>query len=280
VVDALTGMETERQGSVIPKQSPLQIQKAVIFGIFIREIGNRFGRYTLGYLWAPLEPFIYVAVLSVIRGAFSGAPLAGLPVPLFFASGVLPFILFRIIPITSLSCVESNLGLFNYQRVKPADVFVARFILENLIIISVSLLIFPLLYIIGQEFEINSPLRFFGVYALFLMFIAGLGLMFTVLGPLWVEAKKVMPLFFRPLFFISGIFFSLSSIPSSFRYAFTWNPVLHALELLRDSAFVGYDLAPEVSVRYLATAAVLSFAFGICIYRLFRIKIVTSGTIK
>ena len=273
-------MQEDTEGFIVPKQTPWQIQRAVVFGIFIRELENRFGRYTLGYLWAPLEPFIYVVVMSVVRGAFTSAPMAGLPVAVFFASGVLPYILFRIVPITSLSCVDSNLGLFNYQRVKPADVFVARFILENLIIISVSLLIFPLLYVLGQEFEINNPLRFFGVYALFLMFIAGLGLMFTVLGPLWVEAKKVMPLLFRPLFFISGIFFSLSSIPSSFRFAFTWNPVLHALELLRDSAFVGYDLAPEVSVRYLATAAVLSFALGICIYRLFRIKIVTSGTIK
>jgi capsular polysaccharide transport system permease protein len=265
---------------VVPKQTPWQIQRAVVFGIFIREIENRFGRYTLGYLWAPLEPFIYVAVMTVIRGAFSGAPMAGLPSPVFFASGVLPFILFRIIPITSLSSVESNLGLFNYQRVKPADVFVARFILENLIILFVGLVIFPLLHLIGLEFEINSPLRFFGIYGLFLMFIAGLGLMFTVLGPLWVEAKKVIPLFLRPFFYISGLFFSLSSIPSSFRSAFTWNPVLHALELLRDSAFKGYDLAPEVSLRYLATSAILSFALGLCVYRLFRMKIVTSGTIK
>jgi len=273
-------MESVADSRVIPKQSPWQIQRAVVFGIFIREIENRFGRYTLGYLWAPLEPFIYVAVLTALRGAFYGGPVAGLPAPVFFAAGVLPFILFRIVPITSLSCVESNLGLFNYQRVKPADVFVARFILENLIILSVSLLIFPLLRLCGMEFEMNDPLRFFGVVALFLMFIAGLGLMFTVLGPVWEEAKKVMPLFFRPLFFISGIFFPLASIPTVFRPALTWNPVIHALELIRDSAFRGYDLAPEVSLNYLAATAVISLTLGLCLYRLFRIKIVTSGTIK
>lgn len=280
MVDALTGMETERQGSVIPKQSPWQIQRAVVFGVFIREIQNRFGRYTLGYLWAPLEPLVYLVVLCAIRGALSGALIAGLPPAIFFASGLLPFILFRMIPITSLSCVESNMGLFNYQRVKPADIFVARFILECLIILSVAVCLFPLLGLIGNQFELNDPLRFFGVYALFLMFIAGLGLMFTVLGPLWVEAKKVMPLVFRPFFFISGIFFALSSLPPAVRPLLTWNPVLHALELMRFYAFKGYVLASEVSLSFLTACALISFASGLAVYRLFHIKIVTSGTIK
>jgi capsular polysaccharide transport system permease protein len=265
---------------VVAKQTPWQIQRAVVFGVFIREIQNRFGRYTLGYLWAPLEPLVYLIVLCAIRGKLSGAPIAGLPPAIFFASGLLPFILFRMIPITSLSCVESNMGLFNYQRVKPADIFAARFILECLIILSVAVCLFPLLALIGNPFELNDPLAFFGVCSLFLMFVAGLGLHFTVLGPLWVEAKKVMPLVFRPFFFISGIFFALSSLPPAARPLLTWNPLLHALELIRFYAFKGYVLAPEVSLAFLAACALISFASGLAVYRLVRIKIVTSGTIK
>ena len=264
----------------IEKQSAWQIQRAVVFGLFIREIQNRFGRYALGYLWAPLEPFVYVAVLSSIRAFLSDAPIAGLPAAVFFASGILPFILFRMIPITSLSCVESNLGLLNYQRVKPADIFVARFILECVIIILVSLVLIPLLFALGHEFELNEPLGLFGVLSVFLMFLAGLGLHFTVLGPLWIEAKKVMPLIMRPFFFISGIFFALSSLPPLVRPWLTWNPVLHALELIRYYAFEGYVLASEVSYSYLVACAFISFASGLAVYRLFRIKIVTSGTIK
>lgn len=264
----------------IARQSPWQIQRAVVFGVFIREIENRFGRYTLGYLWAPLEPLVYIAAMSLLRAKLSSGPLAGISSTVFFASGILPFILFRMIPITSLSCVEANQSLFNYQRVKPADVFIARFILESLVIICVTLIIFPVFKTIGIPYTLNDPLGFFGVTLLFLMFIAGLGLMCVVLGPYWIEAKKVMPLFIRPFFFISGIFFPLVSIPPNFRWAFDWNPVMHALELMRASAFQGYQLAPEINVHFLFFSAVISFSMGLAIYRMFRVKIVTSGTIK
>ncbi|MCC5840540.1 MAG: ABC transporter permease [Opitutales bacterium] len=264
----------------IHRQSAWQIQRSVVFGIFIRELENRFGRYALGYLWAPLEPLVYVIVLSLVRGRFAAGDIGGISPVVFFASGVLGYIFFRQIPITSLSCVESNQGLFNYQRVKPADIFVARFILESLIILFVAVLLFPLLLGVGQDFTINDPLRLFAVLATFLVFVAGLGLTCTALGPLWIEAKKVLPLLIRPMFFISGIFFPLVSVPVALRSYLTWNPVLHALELTRDAAFVGYNLAPEVSFSFLFWCAVISFAFGLSVYRLLRIKIVTSGTIR
>jgi capsular polysaccharide transport system permease protein len=265
---------------VIPKQSPWQIQRSVVFGIFLREIQNRFGRYTLGYLWAPLEPFIYILVLSLIRGKFSGGTIAGISPVVFFSAGVLPFILFRIIPTTSLSCIESNQGLFNYQRVKPADVFAARVILECLIVLTVAVVLFPLLSVMGQDFHMHDPLRLICVLVLFLMFVCGVGLLCVVVGPMWLEAKKVMPLVIRPFFFISGIFFPLVSIPQEFRSALTWNPLLHALELIRAAAFEGYQLAPEVSLSYLFDCSLISLFLGLAVYRIFRIKIVTSGTIK
>jgi capsular polysaccharide transport system permease protein len=264
----------------IHRQSAWEIQRSVVFGIFIRELENRFGRYALGYLWAPLEPLLFVIVLSLVRGRFAAGDIGGISPVVFFATGVLAYIFFRQVPLTSLSCVESNQGLFNYQRVKPADIFVARFILESLIIIFVALLLFPILLNVGQEFMIHDPLRLFAVLATFLMFVAGLGLACTALGPLWIESKKVLPLFIRPLFFLSGVFFPLVSVPVGLRGYLTWNPLLHALELIRDAAFVGYNLAPEISFPFLFWCAIISFALGLSIYRLMRIKIVTSGTIR
>lgn len=274
-------MSSEGTGnSVVRRQTPWEIQCSVVFGIFNRELANRFGRFSLGYLWAPLEPLLYIAVLSVIRMQVGEGPIAGISPVVFFASGVLPFILFQIVQITSLSCVESNLGLFNYQRVKPFDVFVARFLLEILIIVSVAILLFPALKILGQDFAFNDILYFGVVVTLFLMLVAGLGLCCTVLGPFWNEAKKILPNIIRPFFFVSGIFFPLSSIPFELREYLLWNPLLHSLELIRDSAFEGYELAPEISLNYLFWWALGSLTLGMVLYRIFRVKIVTSGTIK
>lgn len=265
--------------SAIPKQTPWEIQKSVVFAVFIRELNARFGRFTLGYLWALLEPLFFVMVLSFMRGRFTGAPMAGLPQVVFFASGVLPFLLFRNIAISSISSVEANHGLFNYQRVKASDVFAARFLLELLIIIVVSLLIFASLPFLGQSFRHNDTLQTLAVLTLLLLFTAGIGLIFSVLGPIWVEAKKVLPMILRPLMFISGIFFPINSIPPSVRDYFLWNPILHALELLRGAAFVGHT-SHEASWSYLFWSSSLTFALGLAIYRLYRVHILTSGTIR
>lgn len=264
----------------IRRQSPWQIQCSVIFGVFNRELANRFGRFSLGYLWAPLEPLLYIAVLSAIRMQVASGPIAGIDPVVFFASGVLPFILFQIVQITSLSCVESNVGLFNYQRVKPADIFAARFLLEVLIVLTVALLLFPSLYLLGMEFALNDFLYLLGVTVLFLMFVAGMGLICTVLGPFWNESKKILPNVIRPFFFISGIFFPLADIPPELRDKLTWNPLLHALELFRHAAFEGYQLSPEASLNFLFWSALISLTTGLVVYRLCRLKIVTSGTIK
>jgi capsular polysaccharide transport system permease protein len=265
--------------ATIVKQTPWQIQKTVVFAIFIRELQARFGKFTLGYLWALLEPLFFVVVLSFLRGRFTGAPLAGIPYVVFFASGVLPFFLFRNIAISCISAVESNQGLFNYQRVKPSDVFAARSLMELLIIVAVSLIVFPSFHLLGQKFSHNDTLLTLAAVALLLMFTSGVALIFTVLGPLWVEAKKVLPMALRPLFFVSGIFFPISSIPTAAREYFLWNPLLHGIELFRASAFDGFT-STGASWSYLFWSSLLTFTFGLAIYRLYRIRIVTSGTIR
>lgn len=265
--------------TAIPKQTPWEIQKSVVFAIFIRELNARFGRFTLGYLWAILEPLFYVLVLSFVRGRFTNAPIAGLPTPVFFASGVLPFILFRNIVLGSIKCVEANPGLFNYQRVKAADIFVARFMVELLSLLAVALVTFPVLQMLGVPFAYNNFLGVFGISILFLMLTAGVGLVFTVLGPLWPESRKALPLALRPFFYISGLFFPISSIPAVAHDYFLWNPLLHGIELFRVSAFSGYS-SPEASWTYLFWASALSLIFGLAVYRVFRIRIVTSGTTR
>lgn len=265
--------------TAIPKQTPWEIQKSVVFAVFIRELQARFGKFTLGYLWAIIEPLAFIAIMAIVRGKFTGTPIAGLPPMVFFASGILPFFLFRNIAIGAISAVEGNQGLFNYQRVKPADALAARFLLELLIIVAVGLLVFPVFRIIGPEFHYNNTLQTLTLIILLLMFTAGVSLIFTVVGPLWTEAKKVLPIVLRPFFFISGVFFPISGIPPALHDYFLWNPILHALELFRASAFTGYT-STGANWSYLFWSSLLTFAGGLAIYRLYRIRIVTSGAIQ
>lgn len=265
--------------ATISKQSPWEIQKSVIFAVFVRELNTRFGRYQLGYLWALLEPIALISILSSVRMVFGRADIAGLAFPVFFASGIIPYLLFSRIANNSLGAIEGNLGLFNYQRVKPADVFAARALLDFLITVGTALVLLPGLHLIGFEFSWNDTLLVVAVVTCLFVFSSGVGLVLCILGPLWQESKKVVPVLIRPLFFISGIFFPANALPDGLKEYALLNPLLHMTELMRGALFQNYQ-SHEGSFFYFFCWSVGALLFGLCIYRLFRIKVITSGSIR
>ena len=97
-----------------------QIQKAVFFALFRRELQTRFGGYRLGYFWALIEPLSHIimlcALFSLIR---SSDEIYRAPFPVFFALGILSFFIFQKIAVNSQNSIRVNLGLFGYRQVKP-----------------------------------------------------------------------------------------------------------------------------------------------------------------
>ncbi len=263
----------------IEHQSPWQIQRAVVFSIFIRELRTRFGRYRLGYLWAILEPISLIVILSAVRLIFGEDEIAGLPFPVFFASGITAYLLFSHITTSSLYAVESNQGLFNYQRVKPFDVFFARALLELLISVGTAVIILPTLYFLGFQFRWNDTLLLVGVIACLFAFSFGIGLIAGIVGPLWRESQKIIPVLIRPFFFISGIFFAASGVPEHLRSLALINPLLQATELLRSAMFLDYN-SHEGSLFILFIWALASLFTGLGLYRLLGRSLITSGKIR
>lgn len=264
---------------VIQQQTPWEMQKAVLFAIFVRELGARFGRFRLGYLWAILEPVAMVSVLCGVRVLFGNEDIEGLGFPVFFASGVLGYLLFQHIAIGALGAVEANQSLFNYQRVKPADTVLARALLEFVVFLATTAVILLGLAWLGYIFHWRDTVLFFGTLGGLLMLSLGLGFALSVMGPLWQESKKIVPVLLRPMFFISGIFFSANSLPESWKFWAMINPLLHASELLRRAMFLEYT-SEEGSLAYLWMWGLVSMFLGLCLYRVYRVKVVTSGSIR
>jgi len=271
--------EQETPSLRVGHQTPWQIQRSVIFSIFIRELRTRFGRYRLGYLWAILEPISLIVILSAVRLLFGEDEIAGLPFPVFFASGITAYLLFNHIATSSLYAIESNQGLFNYQRVKPFDVFFARALLELLIAIGTTTIILPVLYLMGYRYTWNDALFLVAVAASLFAFSFGVGLIVGIIGPLWRESQKIIPVLIRPFFFISGIFFAAGDVPENLRGLALLNPLLQATELLRQALFLDYS-SHEGSFFILFFWALVSLFSGLLFYRIFGRTLITSGKIR
>ena len=89
------------------------------------------------------------------------------------------------------------------------------------------------------------------------------------------DVAQVVPIILRPLYFISGVFFSVEVIPSEYRPWLLWNPVLHALEIIRGAYFTAID-THYGDPGYLAVWVVASLALGLVTFHVYRNRMVAS----
>ena len=254
------------------QRSCAEVLKDVVFALFFRELKTRFGPYRLGLAWAFIEPMSFVLILTAIRslarsGSFFGGELHTIPFPVFFLLGYVPYQMFSKLLTQSAQAINANQGLFNYRQVRPIDAILARALLEILIFSGVVLLFMLCFRWFGFAVTIDSPLQFITVFLVLALFSGGIGLIVCVGQLRFPELGKAIPIITRPLFFISGVFFSLNDVPEKYHYLLTWNPLLHAIELIRNSCYKGFS-ADGVSLNFLTFTALATLFFGLALYRL------------
>lgn len=252
----------------------------VITALMQREMKSRFGRYRLGYLWALLEPMAYVGAFSILRLAFGREGIAGLEFPVFFAMGVIPFMLFSSTVMQSIPLVESNQGLFIYRRIRPYHCVLAHQVLEFLIHGTALLIILAGLHFAGYSSALGK-LWLWGLLLVpvYFLFCLGLAFLCAMLGPLYRESPKIAPVLIRPLFLLSGIFIPAVAIPEKFLPWLWPNPVLQFIELFRFYFFEGYE-TPFDSMLYVFLYSLVLLALGVWVYRRLEAKVLTSGSIR
>jgi len=256
-------------------RSSFQVLRDVTFGLLIRELKTRFGSYRLGYAWALLDPLLMIGLFSAVFGMRGHSGFGGAPAPLFITTGYLPFIFFKNVVNKLQSAVNANKGLFCYRQVTPFSTFIARFILETIVGMMVGgILILGLLWF-GFDAVPNDPLQVILIYMLLMIFSFSLGIVFCITANLVNEVEKFLGLLMMPLMFISCVMYPLASIPAQYQHWFLWNPLVHALELIRSGWIAGY-VSPNASWTYLFGVTLVLLTFAMSSYRLSHRRLIAS----
>ncbi|WP_226662987.1 ABC transporter permease [Microbulbifer aggregans] len=248
------------------QRSPWRIQRDVIHALLIREMKTRFGKWRLGYAWVLLEPAMHIMVLATIFSLLGREFYPGIPTLLFMLGGIAPFIFFSSSFGKGVAAVESNRGLFNYRQLRPFDAVLSRVLLEFAIYVFSLVTLLGILAWFGVVAEFNDFLLLVVVNLLFFGFCFGVSLTMCVVGTKFPEASKFAPMIVRPLYFISGVFFSLEQVPQEYHGYLSWNPLLHMIELTREGLFASYH-GMFANLPYLATSSLAMLAFGLLVYR-------------
>lgn len=249
----------------------LQVQIRVIGALVLREMSVRYGRSQFGYLWALAEPVAYVAIMTSIFTYAERPPPFGDSFALFFALGVISFKLFASTSTQLTSAMIANQALLSYPIVRELDTVFARLILEAMTGLAIFIIFMIGLQIVQGVHGPTHPLRVLQGLSLLILFAFGVGLTNAVIlrrFPSWQQFYRIMT---APLFFLSGLFYSLESLPSQARDILTWNPIIHGVEMVRDGYYSHYRVSDLDGNYLLAWGLALTF-IGMFTERFYRVR--------
>jgi capsular polysaccharide transport system permease protein len=256
-------------------RTPFQIQKAVVFSLFIRELKTRFSRYRIGYLWALLQPTIQILFFYGLFSILHRSTFAEIELPMFLITGIMPWLFFNQMILRSVSAVSSNAGLFSFRHVKPLDTLISRTLLESVISISTYIILILFCGYLGFNIAIEHPLSLILLWMLFIVFCFACSIIIMILLNRFTELDKVISVVMRTMYFVSGIFYTLESLPPAGRAVIQFNPLIHFIELFRSYYFSSFE-APLASLPFISMMTMIILFLGLATYRVFRIKLVQS----
>ena len=245
----------------------LRIQINVLRALIYREFIGRASLVKFGYLGILIEPLgvmaIFLTIFTVIRTRGASEELGVL---LFLITGIVIYTLFNAIAIRSMNSMDANESLFFYRQVQPIDTVYSRTIVEVVIYSVVFIILVIIAYLIRESFIMSDFALLIVSFILISIFSMGIGIFLMIATFRYEWVKSVVQFLLRPLWFISGVFFSLNDIPQNIRPYLSWNPILQSIELARHSFSESYLLNESVSLTYLIQVSLVVFTVSLWLY--------------
>lgn len=216
-------------------------QLHVINALILRETRTRFGKHSLGYIWAFLPPLTQIGLFLFMFSFGGRTPPSKMDPMGFLCTGFLTYFVFTGTLGKAQSAVQSNLALLYFPQVHPLDLVAARCLLESVTLTMVFFFLMLLNTLYTQHLPLDSALQTLSGLGLAAMLGTAIGLCFSSICLVIPTFEHLISPILRPLFWISGLFFSTHELPGYLREIFLWNPVLHVVEITRDGWYKSYD---------------------------------------
>ncbi len=219
----------------------LALQVRVLLALILRETRSTFGTSSFGYIWAIVTPTASIALLVFIFSLVGRQPPFGSSLALFFATGVLTLQFYNELSGKLMTVFNANRALLTYPVIKDVDTLLARGMLIMITYLLIMLAFYLALFMLGLT-RLPAYIEQL-LCAFFATALLGLGMGVTnavivSMWDTWIQIEKVIT---RPLFFISGVFYVPSHMPSEVISVLQWNPVLHLVEWFREGFYPNYN---------------------------------------
>jgi lipopolysaccharide transport system permease protein len=210
----------------------LKRYRDLFFFLAWREIKILYAQTILGFSWAILQPLIQILIFTVVFGRVARLSTDGTPYFLFSTVAIIPW------SYMSQAMAQSSQSLVLGQNLLdkvyfPRLLFPLTPVLARLVDFGISVLIIiavSLYYRVVPTWN----LLFLPLFIILMVSIpAGIGMWLSALAIRFRDVRHAMPFVVRMLIYTAPIVYSASSIPETYRFIYSLNPIVSVIEGFR-----------------------------------------------
>lgn len=206
--------------------------RELLYNVVIREIKVRYRQTILGIAWAILQPLSVMLLFGIIFSKFIKLPTDGIPYPLFYYSGLLPWTFFSSSLSFAIPSLVTNRELIG-KVYFPREIFPLASVITALIDFGIAALIFVCMLVF---YKVHITLNFVYILAVIIIqiiFTLGICLFASAVNVYYRDVRYCLPLLIQLWMFASPVIYPVSSVPKEFKAIYMLNPMAVIIDSFR-----------------------------------------------
>jgi lipopolysaccharide transport system permease protein len=277
LVESLAGSE-KSQWEIAPPRGWFELNlremwnyRELLYFFVWRDLKIRYKQTAIGVGWVVLQPLMAMLLFTVFFGRLAKMPSEGLPYPVFYYTGLLPWLYF------SASLTHATNTVVEHERVITKVYFPKMFlpfsaVLSGLVDFGIG---FVLLLGMMLYYHLIPTIATFLVPIFLLLAVMtalAVGLWLSALNAIYRDVRYVIPFLVQFWLFASPVVYPSTVVPAKWRWLYGLNPMAGVVEGFR-WAVTGRGKAPGVLVLVSATTVLLLFLGGVVYFKKMESKI-------
>ena len=250
----------------------LRLHGRVVLALMLRDIKTRMGGSYFGFAFGLILPLGHLGIVLAVYLIMGRRAALGTDAASFLTTAIVPFIIWSYTHQKIIQSFAQNIPLLSFPIVRIIDILLARSIVEILnssIIIIITLISISL---IGSDILFyDRPLALLSAFLAYL-FGVSTGYFFGLIGQIFPVVNLVGFLIIPLNWLVCGVFFIPEALPDQVRWAVSWFPLSHIVDIARLAVYPTY-LSTFARVDFVLTITLGNILLTISIERLARTKI-------
>jgi lipopolysaccharide transport system permease protein len=239
--------------------------RELLYFLVWRDIKVRYKQTLIGIGWAVLQPVLTMLIFTLFFGKLAKIPSSGLPYPIFYYAGLLPWTYFA----TALGSVTSSVVDHQHAITRvyfPRLILPLAGVLPALVDFAIS---FVLLAGMMVYYHITPGLAVLALPAFLLLAVLtalAAGLWLAALNAMYRDVRYIIPFVIQFWMFASPVVYPSSLVPAKWRWVFGLNPMTGVIESFRWS-LTGHGQPPSLMLLASVAAVLALLAGGLIFYQ-------------